>query len=43
MKYLHKLFSKLGLVGHKDCLKYNCENYCGFSPSESILFWMKKD
>ncbi len=44
MKYLHKWFSIFGvsLGGHKACLKYGCKKYCGYSPTESLMFIEKK-
>lgn len=40
MKLIHKLFSKIGVStgGHKNCLRYGCDSYCGYSPSEVIKF-----
>ena len=40
MKWLHKLFSFLGLSlgGANTCLKYECKEYCGYSPTEYIKF-----
>lgn len=45
MKILHSFFSKLGFSfgGHNACLKYGCEKYCGYSPTEASLFADKKE
>lgn len=44
MKYLHKLFSKLGLSlgGYEACLKYGCKDYCGNSVSQALAFTVRK-
>ena len=40
MKWLHKLFGFFGLSmgGANACLKYDCKEYCGYSPSEFMRF-----
>lgn len=44
MRLVHRFFSLLGLSlgGHKACLKHGCEEYCGYSPSESFSFMFAK-
>jgi predicted transcriptional regulator len=41
-KIIHKFFSILGmsLGGAEGCIKAECENYCGSSPSQALMFIM---
>lgn len=43
MRLIHKIFSLMGYSfgGYKSCLKHGCKDYCGYSPTEAVLFYEK--
>jgi Zn-finger nucleic acid-binding protein len=41
-KIRHNIGVLLDTVGHRRCIKNGCETFCGSSPSEQILFDLKK-
>lgn len=41
LKIKHFLGKLIGVVEAETCLKNGCEDYCGMSPSQAIIFHMK--